>query len=129
VTGKDADHPKLYRILTEDALRRQEILMAFEWLNRFQREMDKSADYATKTLAAYKLGMRAKGSIAGVRIVPDPAGCPACAALDPHTVWHPDDAPRLPLPDCTCSRTCGCVYRPVMAYELDDAGQWRREQP
>lgn len=91
--------------------------MAFDWLNDFQQEMEKPPDYAEKTLAQYKLGMRAKGSIAGVRIVRDKNGCDACRRLDPETVYHPDEAPHLPLPQCTKGNRCQCVYRPVMAYE------------
>ncbi len=96
--------------------------MAFGWLNDFQQEMEKPDDYAEKTLAAYRLGMRAKGSIAGVRIVVDPHGCDACRALDAQAVHHPDAAPRLPLPDCTKGKRCRCVYRPVMKYEVEGRG-------
>ena len=42
--------------------------MAFNWLDKFHRQMAKSPNYAEKTLAAYRLGMKAKGSIAGIRI-------------------------------------------------------------
>lgn len=91
--------------------------MPFNWLNEFHREMTKTADYAEKTLAAYKLGMKAKGSIRGVRIVIDPDGCEACRALDPAAEYLPDDAPHLPLPACSKGLHCQCVYRPVMTYE------------
>jgi hypothetical protein len=94
--------------------------MAFEWLKNFQREMEKPENYAEKTLAAYRLGMKAKGSISGVRVEADPQGCPASQTLDQTAVHHPDNAPHLPLPDCQKGRSCGCVYRPVMAYELKD---------
>lgn len=95
--------------------------MAFDWLNKFQKEMKKPDNYAEKTLAAYRLGMKAKGSIAGVRVAVDPQGCAACLLLDQTAVFHPDDAPHVPLPDCTKADICGCVYRPVMTYEVDDA--------
>jgi hypothetical protein len=91
--------------------------MPFEWLNNFHQELAKPANYAEKTLAAYKLGMKARGSIAGVRIEIDPNGCAACRQLDPTAVFHPDDAPHLPLPTCDRASKCGCVYRPVMTYE------------
>ncbi len=94
--------------------------MSFNWLNDFQQEMDKPDNYAEKTLAAYKLGMRAKGSIVGVRVVVDPNGCDACRSIDTSAVFHPDDAPRLPLPECTKGNRCQCVYRPVMKYETDE---------
>jgi hypothetical protein len=91
--------------------------MSFEWLSNFHREMEKGEDYAEKTLAAYRLGMKAKGSISGVRIAADPAGCLASKQLEPTAVYHPDNAPHLPLPGCSKGRRCGCVYRPVMGYE------------
>ena len=87
--------------------------------------MKKPADYAEKTLAAYKLGMKAKGSIAGVQIRIDPNGCEQCRKLDPDAIYHPDEAPRLPLPQCDRDRSaedlgerCQCVYRPVMTYQI-----------
>lgn len=93
--------------------------MPFEWLNDFHQEMEKPENYAQKTLAAYKLGMKARGSIAGVRIQVGEGGCAASQVLDPATVYHPDEAPHLPLPDCDQGRKCRCVYRPVMSYEED----------
>jgi hypothetical protein len=91
--------------------------MSFNWLKGFHQSQEKSPDYAEKTLAAYRLGMKAKGSIRGVRIEIDPEGCDACRLLDPDSEYHPDDAPRLPLGECTKGLACGCVYRPVMTYE------------
>ena len=91
--------------------------MTFNWLTEFQREVEKPDNYAEKTLAAYRLGMRAKGAIVGVRIEVDTAGCAACQEIDSTAVYHPDDAPILPLPDCSKGKRCGCVYRPVMKYE------------
>jgi hypothetical protein len=100
--------------------------MSFDWLKDFQQNMEKREDYAKKTLAAYRLGMRANGSIAGVRITADPDGCEACKNLDQTAIYHPDEAPHLPLPECDRPRSCGCVYRPVMTYQVDyeaDKGQ------
>lgn len=91
--------------------------MSFNWLNDFQRQMEKPEGYAEKTLAQYRLGMKAKGAIAGVRIEIDENGCAACRNLAATAVYHPDDAPHLPLPDCSKGKKCGCVYRPVMNYE------------
>jgi len=96
--------------------------MSFDWLRGFQQKMEKGPDYAEKKLAAYKLGMKAKGSIAGVSITADPNGCPSCKKLDPQTMYHPDDAPRLPLPECNRPDSCGCVYRPVMTYQVGEKG-------
>jgi hypothetical protein len=94
--------------------------MTLDWLNQFHRKTEKPADYAEKTLAAYSLGMRAKGSIAGVRLLSDPQGCAACQQLDPGTVFHPDAAPHLPLSDCDQGLSCRCVYRPVMTYQIEE---------
>lgn len=98
-------------------------VMAFDWLRQFQQGTEKRDDYAEKTLAAYRLGMRAKGSIVGVRIVVDPNGCEACKALDETAVYHPDEAPMIPLPGCSKGRHCGCVYRPVMSYMVEDSDE------
>lgn len=98
--------------------------MSFQWLNDFHKEMAKPPDYAQKTLAAYKLGMKAQGSIAGVRIAVSDNCCAAARALPAGAIYHPDDAPHLPLPDCPQGGQCRCVYRPVMSYELSEsAGQ------
>jgi len=95
--------------------------MPFEWLKNFQQRMKKPQDYAEKTLAAYKLGMKAKGSIAGVSILIDPEGCEQCRGLNPDAVYHPDEAPLLPLPGCDRKDRCQCVYRPVMSYQIDSS--------
>ena len=91
--------------------------MAFDWLNKFHQDMEKDPGYAEKTLAAYRLGMRGKGSIAGVIVQPAQNCCEAARQLPQDQIYHPDDAPRLPLPECTQGRSCSCVYRPVMSYQ------------
>jgi hypothetical protein len=91
--------------------------MAFEWLSNFQQTTDKAPDYAEKTLAAYRLGMKAKGSIVGVTVQPAPNCCDAARDLPVNKVYHPDQAPLLPLPGCSQGRHCGCVYRPAMSYQ------------
>jgi hypothetical protein len=53
--------------------------MAFEWLDRFHRESEKGPRYAEKALAAYRLGKRAGGALAGVTVCAG-AGCCAAAA-------------------------------------------------
>ena len=103
--------------------------MSFEWLNKFQKTMAKPANYAEKTLAQYRLGMKAKGSIVGVASSKDENGCEACQRLDSDVVYHPDAAPHLPLPDCSKGRQCGCVYRPVMNYQRQkDEGRRQKEE-
>lgn len=91
--------------------------MAFDWLNKFHQDMEKDPAYAEKTLAAYRLGMRGKGSIVGVTIQQAENCCDAARQLFEGKIYHPDEAPRLPLPNCPRTNHCGCVYRPVMTYE------------
>jgi hypothetical protein len=93
--------------------------MPFEWLKSFHRAAEKPEDYAEKSLAAYRLGMRAGGSILGVIVQTDADCCGAAKALPAGAVYHPDEAPRLPLPDCPLGRRCRCVYRPKMSYQED----------
>lgn len=97
--------------------------MSFDWLNKFQKEQTKADNYAEKTLAAYKLGMKSKGSIAGVRVAISGQCCQAARELDLDAVHHPDDAPRVPLETCDRAATCQCVYRPVMTYEIEVEGK------
>jgi len=96
--------------------------MSFEWLDKFHQGMEKEPDYAEKTLAAYRLGMRAKGSIVGVTIERGGNCCEAARKLPENKVYHPDEAPRLPLAECSLGKRCSCVYRPVMSYELNNKG-------
>jgi hypothetical protein len=91
--------------------------MAFDWLNKFHQDMEKDPAYADKTLAAYRLGMRAKASIKGVVVQPSENCCEAARQLPKGRTYHPDEAPRLPLPGCSQGRCCACVYRPVMNYQ------------
>jgi hypothetical protein len=91
--------------------------MTFDWLTKFHGQLKKSRDYAEKTLASYRLGMRAKGSIIGVALRPGPNCCEQIKALAEGQIYHPDEAPHLPLPDCPRGSNCECVYRPVMTYQ------------
>jgi hypothetical protein len=93
--------------------------MALDWLNQFLQRRQKAPDYAEKTLAAYALGMKARGAIAGVAIERPPDCCDAARRLVEGAVYPPQETPRLPLADCTRRERCGCVYRPVMAYTKD----------
>jgi hypothetical protein len=94
--------------------------MAFDWLTNFHHSEQKPEDYAQKTLAAYRLGMKAKGSIAGVLLETDEGCCEAARALPAGMVYHPDEAPRVPLAGCPLGRGCRCVYRPKMKYQEED---------
>ena len=84
------------------------------WIHQFARHKAKPANYAEKTLTAYKLGMKAKGSITGVRVLASEDSCPACRALAAG-VYQPEDAPILPLAECTHAGGCRCAYTPVMS--------------
>ncbi len=95
--------------------------MAFDWLNNFHREMEKAENYAEKTLAAYQLGIKAKGSIRGVSVCVSGECCQAARELPEGVVYQPAEAPRLPLPACPQGRQCSCVYRPVMSYQEEAA--------
>jgi len=55
--------------------------MPFEWLTSFHRSVEKPEDDAEKTLAAYRLGMRAGGSIQGVMVQTEADCCAAAQAL------------------------------------------------
>jgi len=94
--------------------------MVFDWLDKFQHRLEKGPDYAQKTLAAYRLGMKAKGSITGVMVEPGLDCCEAARRLPVGKVYHPDQAPNLPLPDCSQGRDCQCLYRPLMSYQQAD---------
>lgn len=91
--------------------------MSFNWLKQFHCETKKTDHYAEKTLKAYALGIKAGGSIRGVRIQVGEDCCQAARGLPPDAVYQPEDAPRLPLEACPLGQACRCVYRPVMAYE------------
>jgi hypothetical protein len=93
--------------------------MTFDWLNKFYQHSLKEPNYAEKTLAAYRLGMKAKGSIVGVAVYTAPDCCEAASELPADKIYDPDAAPLLPLADCPQDRQCKCVYRPVMAYQRE----------
>jgi hypothetical protein len=95
--------------------------MAFEWLKSFQHGVEKDPNYAQKVLAAYRMGMRAKGAIKGVTVLAAPNCCSSARSLPPGTVYHPDEAPIVPLKGCSQPDTCGCIYRPAMDYEPESS--------
>ena len=95
--------------------------MTFEWLQEFRRNMPKPADYAEKTLTAYALGMKAKGSITGVRIEAATECCDMARQLPVGKIYRPEEAPRVPLPNCNKPHSCGCVYQPVMSFERENS--------
>jgi hypothetical protein len=84
------------------------------WIHQFARHKPKPPNYAEKTLTAYRLGMKAKGSIIGVRILVSEDSCLACRNLA-EAVYTPDSAPILPLAECTHVGGCRCAYTPVMS--------------
>jgi len=76
----------------------------------------KDASYARIVLARYRLGMKAGGAIRGVRIIAGADSCPACRAAA-QTVYMPDEAPLIPIQECTHPQGCRCAYTPVMTYQ------------
>lgn len=96
---------------------------AFGWLDRFFHESEKDERYAEKALAAYALGVKGKGAIAGVTVSPGARCCAAARALREGEIYDPKSAPKLPLPGCTEGRRCECVYRPAMTYERPDEAE------
>src|SRR5438876_1187083 len=72
-----------------------------------------------RAMDRYRMGKRAGGSIRGVRILADEDSCASCFAVA-GIVYPIDEAPALPIENCTCSAGCRCVYRPVMSYEPED---------
>ena len=91
--------------------------MALEWLNKFYKQTEKAPDYYEKTLAAYRLGMKGKGSIVGVLVERPSDCCEVVQRLPIGEIYDPRQARRLSLPGCSEVRRCRCVYRPVMSYQ------------
>jgi hypothetical protein len=119
--------PQRGRAATQETAHHRGESTAFDWLDKFQHHMKKDPDYAVKTLAAYRLGMKAKGSIVGVVVQPAPDCCTAARALAAGKVYHPDQAPLLPLPGCPQAGRCGCLYRPATSYQQADEGDLCRQ--
>ena len=85
------------------------------WIREHVRT-PKDAEYAQRVLDRYRLGMRARGSIRGVRIITGPDSCAACRAHEGRE-YHPDEAPIIPIEGCTHPEGCRCAYSAVMTYE------------
>ena len=86
------------------------------WIQQFARNKPKPPDYAERTLKAYRMGIKAGGSIRGVRVLVSEDSCPTCRALAEST-YTPDNAPVLPLAGCTHPTGCRCAYTLVMHAE------------
>lgn len=91
-----------------------------DWLREHFRTT-RDAQSPERALNRYRMGMRAGGSIRGVRILAGQDSCPQCRALT-GIVYTLDAAPTLPNPSCNNPSGCRCVYRPVMTYETDAEG-------
>ena len=103
------------------SMRRPQEPPIFDWLDKFHHQTEKDHRYAEKVLASYALGIKGKGPLVGVTARPGSQCCEAARRLPPGKVYSPSQAPHLPLPDCTHSGRCDCVYRPAMSYEqMDD---------
>jgi hypothetical protein len=91
--------------------------MAFEWLDRLQRGREKGAAEVAKGLAAYRLGRKGGGALAGVAVRGGAGCCAEAARLERTATFEPSQVPALPLPGCDRAGACRCGYRPVMTYE------------
>jgi hypothetical protein len=83
------------------------------WISQFARTKPKAPDYAEKSLAAYKLGIKAGGAIEGIRILVGEDSCAFCNAHAGQT-YSPEQAPNLPLEDCRHPKGCRCAYTLAM---------------
>ncbi|HVC34051.1 MAG TPA: hypothetical protein VNL16_11120 [Chloroflexota bacterium] len=86
-----------------------------EWLHDHVRQ-PKGPDYAQRVLDRYRLGMKARGAIRGVRILTGPDSCPTCR-VHAGIVYRLDDAPIVPIAGCSHPGGCHCAYSAVMTYE------------
>jgi hypothetical protein len=76
----------------------------------------KGSDYAQRVINRYRLGMRARGALQGIKIITAPDSCSACQALA-DTVYHPDQTPIIPIEQCSNRQGCRCTYSPMMTFE------------
>src|SRR5258708_18427461 len=90
--------------------------ITMNWMRQHTRGA-KPPGYAKSVLSRYRLGIKAGGAIAGVRMVPAPDSCPVCMALG-GTIYDPDSAPEIPVTNCAHLIGCRCAYAAVMAYEM-----------
>jgi hypothetical protein len=93
--------------------------MKWQWLQEHVQR-PKDAGYAKRVLDRYRLGMKAKGEILGARIIPGSKDCAVAQSLANKT-YLPDDAPLIPIAQCTLPGGCMCAYTPVMTYETERA--------
>jgi hypothetical protein len=89
--------------------------MQWRWLEGHVRHSH-DANYAQRVLDRYRLGMKAHGAVRGVRIICGDDSCSVCRAAAA-SVYHPDEAPIVPVAGCTSPGGCRCSYSPVMTYE------------
>jgi hypothetical protein len=97
-------------------------VMAYDLAGLKPDHRPKGPDYGQRLLARYRLGIRAGGAIGGIRVVAAPDSCAACRALA-GPVYAADQAPLIPVADCTTPQGCRCAYATVMAYDVPGAAQ------
>jgi MoaA/NifB/PqqE/SkfB family radical SAM enzyme len=85
------------------------------WLRKHTSQ-PKGPDYAQPVINRYRLGMRARGAIRGIKIITAPGSCSACERLA-GTIYAPDQVPIIPVQQCSNSEGCRCAYSPVMSFE------------
>ena len=87
------------------------------WIYQFVRTKPKAPEYAEKALKGYRLGIKAGGTIQGIRVLVGEESCPTCRA-NAERVFTPDDVPILPLAGCTHPDGCRCAYTLAMKSSL-----------
>jgi MoaA/NifB/PqqE/SkfB family radical SAM enzyme len=85
------------------------------WLRK-HTSYPKRSDYAQRVINRYRLGMRARGAIRGIKIITAPDSCPICQSLA-GTVYQPDTTPVIPIEQCSSPQGCRCNYSPLMTFE------------
>ena len=56
--------------------------------------------------------MRRDPAVVAVRVIISADACPACRAYE--GTYKPDEAPRLPVEDCSNPLGCRCFYEPIL---------------
>ncbi len=56
--------------------------------------------------------MRRDPAVVAVRVIVSADACPACRAYE--GTYAPDEAPLLPVEDCSNPLGCRCFYEPVL---------------
>jgi hypothetical protein len=98
-----------------------------DWLSEQVRRAQPSAAQE-RVLERVRLGSRAGGALAGVRVLVGREPCSLCQQ-QAGKIFDPDFPPAVPVEHCTHVLGCRCTYTPVMLYEVDDWSLDARPKP